>query len=312
MAGAYTHWMVVEEAIENLPDGDYATVLGEKINFVRIGAVGPDYPYLSEIEGKWFKIHSWADRMHYENSLVFVKNGLSGLLLMKQDTDKFNICLSWLCGYVSHLLTDAIIHPVVNANVGGTYVFTSHDHIICEMTQDAKIFYMIKGVDLSNAAYVKVLSDCSDLIDNNRIHAAIRDFWPDVLKKTHPGGQKYFDKIDPDKWHRAYLSKLGMASHPIPLFRHVGKEESIVYKSNSELNNTDDENKYFTGIKLPETAAKGTFKEHAFDKAVDNVVNVWQKLFDDIGVNNASNCQTYLRNWNLDTGLDEDNIYFWT
>jgi hypothetical protein len=69
MAGAYTHWMVIEEAITNLPDGGYATILGEKKNFVRIGAVGPDYPYLSEIEGKWFKIHSWADRMHYEKSL---------------------------------------------------------------------------------------------------------------------------------------------------------------------------------------------------------------------------------------------------
>ncbi len=311
MAGAYTHWMVVENAITNLPDGDDATVLGEKTNFVRIGAVGPDYPYLSELEGKWFKIHSWADRMHYEKSLEFVQNGLSGLLTMDPASEKFKICLSWLCGYVSHLLTDAIIHPVVNANVGGTYIFTAHDHIICEMTQDAKIFFATKSIDLSNAAYMKILSDCSDPTDGNRINEAIRDFWPDILKKTHLGAEKYFDKIDPDKWHKSYLSKLAMASDPIPLFRHVCEEESLAYRTNDELNGTEEEKKYFSEIKLPQRKATGNFKDDAFNKAIDKVVEVWQEIFADLKDKDISHCSNYLRNWNLDTGLDEDAIYFW-
>jgi len=311
MAGAYTHWMIIEEAITSLPDGDFSIILGEKKNFVRIGAVGPDYPYLSELEGKWFKIHSWADRMHYENSLEFVKNGLLGLQSVNYDSEKFKICMSWLCGYVSHLLTDAIIHPVVNANVGGTYIFTAHDHIICEMTQDAKIFHEIKGIDLSNAEYVRVLTDCSDPADSNRIHEAIRDFWPGILKATHPGAEKYFDKIDPDKWHRAYLSKLGMASDPIPLFRHVCEEESLAYKTNDELKGTEEEGKYFFEIKLPKRKAPGKFREDAFNKAVDKVVEVWQEIFVDIKDKDISHCSNYLGNWNLDTGLDEDAIYFW-
>jgi hypothetical protein len=311
MAGAYTHWMVIEEAITNLPDGGYATILGEKKNFVRIGAVGPDYPYLSEIEGKWFKIHSWADRMHYEKSLEFVKNGLAELLTIDRKEEKFNICLSWLCGYVSHLLTDSIIHPVVNVNVGGTYIFTAHDHIICEMTQDAKIFYEIKGIDLSNAEYVKILADCSDPVDNERIHEAIRHFWPSILKATHRKAEKYFDKIDPDKWHNAYLSKLSIASNPIPLFRHVGEEASLVYKTNSELKNTAEEQKYYYDVKLPRRKASGTFKEDAFDKAVHKVVDVWQEMFADVEDNDILHCSNYLGNWNLDTGLDEDAIYFW-
>lgn len=251
MAGAFTHWMVIEEAVDKLPDGDYSTILEEKINFVRIGAVGPDYPYMSELAGNFFKIHSWADRMHYENTLVFVKNGLSALFTLDRSGEMFKICLSWLCGYVSHLLTDAIIHPVVNANVGGTYIFTAHDHRICEMTQDAWIFFEQKGVDLSNAAYIKLLGDCSDPGDKDRIHPAIRSFWPAILKNAHPGGAAYFYKIDPDKWHEAYLSKLGTASDPIPFFRHIGEEEHLVYKTRSEIANTTEEKKMSVKLSFP-------------------------------------------------------------
>jgi hypothetical protein len=311
MAGAFTHWMVIEEAVDKLTDGDYSTILGEKLNSVRIGAVGPDYPYMSELVGNLFKIHSWADRMHYENTLTFVKNGLSALFAMDRNGETFKICLAWFCGYVSHLVTDAIIHPVVNANVGGTYIFTKNDHRICEMTQDTWIFFKIKGVDLSNAAYLKLLRDCSDSADINRIHPAIRGFWPGILKATHPGGAAYFDKIDPDKWHKAYLSKLGTASAPIPVFRHMGEEEHLVYKKRSEIADSIEEKKYVTDIKLPNRKTTGNFKEHAFDKAVNKVVEVWQELFVDIHESDISHCVNYLGDWNLDTGLDEDVIIFW-
>jgi hypothetical protein len=310
MAGAFTHWMIVDDAVEKLQDNDYAIILGEKRNFVRIGAVAPDYPYLSELQGKWLKIHSWADRMHYENSLEFVKNGLSELLSEK-DPEKFKVLFAWLCGYVSHLIADTIIHPVVNVNVGGTYIFTSHDHVICEMTQDAKLFFEIKGVDLSNAEYVKLLSACSDPADNSRIHQTIREYWPKILTKTHPNAGAYFDKIDPDKWHAAYLSKLGMAAKPVPIFRHVGEDINIVYKTEIELRNSDLERKYYLSVKLPKSQEVGTFKDRVFNKTVEKVVEVWQKIFSDVSAKQTSNCQNYLCDWNLDTGLDENEIHFW-
>jgi len=305
--------MVIEEAVDNLSEGDFSTILEEKINFVRIGAVGPDYPYMSELAASLLKIHSWADRMHYENTLEFVKNGLLALFALDKSEEAFKICLSWFCGYVSHLVTDAIVHPVVNANVGGTYIFTAHNHRICEMTQDTWIFFEIKnGVDLSNAEYIKLLKECSDPANKNHIHQAIRNFWPGVLKVTHPGGSDHFDKLNPDKWHEAYLSKLGAASDPIPVFRHIGEEEHLVYRTRSEIKDSPEEKNYVSEIKLPNRKTLGNFKEHAFDKAVAKVVEVWQELFADIHENDASHCAKYLGNWNLDTGLDEDDIIFWT
>ncbi len=310
MAGAFTHWMIVEKALSSLPDGKYATIVNEKINFVRIGSVGPDYPYLSELIGKFLKIHSWADRMHYEHTEDFVKNGVTKLLKPDLESDQFKIRFAWLCGYISHLLTDSIIHPVVNANVGGTYVFTVHDHVQCEMTQDAKIFYQTKGVDLSNAAYIQLLKDCSDPDDENRIHPDIRDFWRSILEETHPGGAAHFDKILPDDWHKAYISRLDEAAQPIPIFRHVGEQLELAYKTNKELNGSPEEKKYFLEIKLPD-GSNGNFTEHAFNKTVGKLVEIWQKLFNDVENKNSTNCTTYINNWNLDTGLNEDAIVFW-
>ena len=75
MAGTFTHWMVVEEALDKyntLPQKSpyFSTILGLN-HFVCLGAVGPDYPYLTELLGSYFKVHSWADRMHYENTGEF-------------------------------------------------------------------------------------------------------------------------------------------------------------------------------------------------------------------------------------------------
>jgi hypothetical protein len=310
MAGAFTHWRVVEEAIDGLPDGDYATILGQKKNFVSIGAVGPDYPYMSELEGNLFKIHSWADRMHYENSLCFVRNGFSKLLSMDRESEDFRICLAWFCGYVSHLMTDMIIHPVVNAIVGGIYLFTSHDHRICEMIQDASIFYEKKHVDISNAAYVRLFTNCSDPHNEDLIHPTIRNFWPGILKSAHRGAAAHFDKIDPDKWHKAYLSKLNVASEPIPIFRHIGEELHLVYKKYGEIDPVEAK-KYFTEINLPRRKTPGDFRKDAFDITVKKVVEVWQEIFADIAENDASHCQNYLGNWNLDTGVDQDDMIFW-
>jgi hypothetical protein len=126
MAGTFTHWMVVEEVLDRnngLPQKHpyFSTILGLN-HFVCLGAVGPDYPYLTELLANYLKIHSWADRMHYENSGDFVRNGIKNLLALEGDA--FNTCLAWLCGFATHLVTDSVIHPVVQAIVG-PYIFKS-------------------------------------------------------------------------------------------------------------------------------------------------------------------------------------------
>jgi hypothetical protein len=314
LAGTFTHWMVVEEALDRfnkLPQKHpyFPIILGNN-HFVTLGAVGPDYPYLSELKNNLLKLHSWADRMHYENTGDFVKYGIANLLNLKEQNKQqdFEICLAWLCGYATHLLADSIIHPVVNAIVG-PYLFNSGEHRHCEMIQDTFIFHEIKKVELRYADYVDLIKMCSDPEDEDLINPAIRDFWTETLKMSHPGGKDKFNSIDPDDWHENFLSIISNVSDPIPIFRHIGEEKNLVYKKVSEID--DEERKRFIEeINLPGNKI-GKFKEDAFNKAVEKVIEDWQKLFVDTEQTNPDNCTSYIKNWNLDTGVNEDEIYFW-
>lgn len=315
MAGTFTHWMIVEEALEKfnrLPQKHpyFPIILGNS-HFVTLGAVGPDYPYLSGLKNNLLKLHSWADRMHYENTDEFVKYGINNLLKLDEQNKQqdFEVCLSWLCGYVTHLLADTIIHPVVNAIVG-PYLFNSGEHRHCEMIQDSFIFHGVKGVELRYADYVELIKMCSAPEDEDHINPSIKNFWSEILKMNHTGGRDKFDSIDPDDWHENFLSIINTVSDPIPIFRHIGLEKNLVYKKVNEIT-VEERKKFIDEIKLPGNNI-GKFKENAFNKAVEMVIEVWQKLFIDIENKKSENCASYIKNWNLDTGVDEDKIYFWS
>jgi hypothetical protein len=192
MAGTFTHWMVVEEALDKynrLPQKHpYFSAILERNHFVCLGAVGPDYPYLTELLSGFLKVHSWADRMHYENTGEFVRHGLKNLLSLKGDG--FNVCLAWLCGFTTHLVTDSVIHPVVQAIVG-PYIFNSGEHRHCELTQDSYIFHEIKGVELGYADYVGLFKMCSDLNDKDKIHPALGGFWAETLSAQSESSRCY-------------------------------------------------------------------------------------------------------------------------
>jgi hypothetical protein len=151
---------------------------------------------------------------------------------------------------------------------------------------------------------------CSDLEDEDHISPTIKNFWSETLKISHPGGKEKFDKIDPDDWHENFLSIIGNVSDPIPIFRHIGLEKNLVYKKVNEIT-VEERKKFIDEIKLPGNNI-GKFKENAFYKAVEMVIEVWQKFFINIEKNNSENCESYIKDWNLDTGVDEDEIYFWS
>jgi hypothetical protein len=312
MAGTFTHWMVVEEALDTyngLPQKHpyFPTILGLN-HFVCLGAVGPDYPYLTELLGNYLKIHSWADRMHLEDSGEFIRKGLKNLLSLNGDA--FNVCLAWLCGYATHLVTDAVIHPVVQAIVG-PYIFNKTEHRHCELTQDSYIFHEIKGIELGYADYVRLFRMCSaDPAKDDKINPDLGGFWTETLKASHPAAAPWFDKIVPDSWHKNFLSRIDSAADPIPVFRHIAEEINLAYKKTNDITQ-EERQRFINRVKLPGNKTGG-FRKDAFNKAVDAVVDTWGRLFTDIQDHNSDGSAAYIKNWNLDTGVDQDEPYFWT
>jgi hypothetical protein len=63
MAGAFTHMAIAEEAIKSFSvDQALGKLLRENRNYLTLGSVSPDIPYLAHLalEGA-----NWADIMHY-------------------------------------------------------------------------------------------------------------------------------------------------------------------------------------------------------------------------------------------------------
>jgi hypothetical protein len=246
--------------------------------------------------------------MHYENTGEFIRHGIRYLPSM--GADGFNICLAWFCGFATHLTTDSVIHPVVQAIVG-PYVFNSGEHRHCELTQDSYIFHEIKGIELEYSKYVGLFKMCSDPKNADKINPYLRSFWTVTLKASHLGAtQQQVDKIDPDRWHKHFISRINSASGLVPVFRHFAEEKNLAYKKTTEL--TPQERKRFIEeINLPGNK-KGEFKKDAFRKAVDTVIQTWSRLFVDIENNNPTGTNIYIKNWNLDTGVNEDKQDFWS
>ena len=117
MAGPFTHFVICDVAMSKrqILGSELWRLLNKHSQFLFIGGASPDLPYLSFKTGNV----NWADVMHYEKTNGIVASGsdeLKKVWASRTAADEIN--LVWLLGYVSHLVADATIHPIVQAIVG--------------------------------------------------------------------------------------------------------------------------------------------------------------------------------------------------
>lgn len=315
MAGPFTHWMVVEEALKKPSISAQANLTGNK-NYILLGAVSPDLPYLSTPNTQW------ADRMHYENTGSFVRHGIANL--PPKGTPKHDICLAWLLGYVSHLVADVVVHPVVNVIVG-PYRFNDIEHRRCELTQDALVYSKVMTVegaptqaDLTDTDYHHFLNHCASLpvtpantLGSPDINKTINEFWSVTLSENHMDQTTNYEPIDPNAWYRNYKSGINTASRmPSAAIRELLSGKGLAYQKLNSPKLATDRLGFFDNINIPK-GGRGNFLE-VFYKAVGEVVRVWDLLLEDINKGDPNNCAKYVKNWDLDTGLDMDNYALWS
>ncbi len=174
MAGPFTHFMIVDVAKRKRTDlgPKLHRLLSRHSEFLYLGSVSPDLPYLS------FQIGSvnWADLMHYENTNGIV---LSGHNEIRQSWSPDGISetneriLAWLFGYASHLIAGATIHPIVEAIVA-PYESNAEEHRLCEMTQDSLVFYKRRNAEIPYSEFSSVIKHCKEYEDDFK---ALMDFW---------------------------------------------------------------------------------------------------------------------------------------
>jgi Zinc dependent phospholipase C len=114
MAGAYTHMVIVAEATNSFPvDQKLGKILRQNKNFLAVGSVSPDIPYLAQLA---LAGSTWADIMHYHRTNGILNNALHSLSAAKTKGKIWEYQLTWLLGFVGHLVADATIHPIVESH----------------------------------------------------------------------------------------------------------------------------------------------------------------------------------------------------
>jgi len=299
MAGTFTHFIICDVAKKekNLADSELKRLLNEYSEFLFLGAASPDLPYLS------FKTGSvnWADLMHYEKTNDIVANGfdeLKKVWAMRQDADEIKFI--WLLGFVSHLIADASIHPIVQAIVG-PYEQNKEQHRICEMTQDSLIYNEFKNIDIRYAEFSSIIKFCS----KSEYFDELMDFWKEQATDTY---YEKNEKPNPKLWFTTYSEAIDIAeggSDIIALFRHIGIGSGYIYRTKNEIISAYPKyyEKYFTKIKLPNGSVE-FFIKYGFEKTVNNVIESWNKLY--TGLSSPITVANIIKNWNLDTGVDLD------
>lgn len=332
MAGAFTHFMICKKAstsseLEALPR--LVEILSSHPTEMFLGSVSPDLPYAAVLE-QYGGSRSWADYMHKYQTNGIMINGVQKLIELKDKRDpSFNNKLAWLLGYGSHLIIDAVIHPIVEEIVGSYDIPENRKpHFICEQTQDTFIFKEIEGRELIEGNFVP----------NNlgkgysRVLQDVFEFWKEIMIKTYfpemkypirkkkdsaakrrrgteediEGNRIYRDTIEnsvkPSRWNRWYRGLLGQIAGGSlhKLSRHFPGVGEYFYNLSSEIP-VEKEREYYTKIKLP-NGIKGHFKEKGFKYAVSQVIEGWKIV--SAGVFEGKDVSCFYKNWKLDTGID--------
>jgi len=300
MAGPFTHFLIVDSAKRR------RTVIGSLLyrllnkhsEFLYLGAVSPDLPYLSFKTGAV----NWADLMHYENTNGIVLYGYDEIRKnwsadrMSETGERI---LAWLFGYASHLIVDATIHPIVEAIVG-LYKDNSTEHRICEMTQDSLVYYQRKNAEIRYTEFSSIIKYCGE---SEHDFETLVDFWQKQTVKTYPAAA---EDPTPALWFKTYSAAIDAAeggSRVVALFRHAGVGEDFIYKTQEEIvkQHFRDQEKYYTTVKLP-GGGTGSFSTAGVNRAVENVANAWRQLYE--GFESGVAIERVVRNWNLDTGAE--------
>ncbi|XOB62455.1 zinc dependent phospholipase C family protein [Campylobacterota bacterium DY0563] len=308
MAGAYAHITAVSMAgtdsvIESMGFSQEAYLaLLDYLPFTQLGSISPDYPYLA-----FFNHTKWADFIHFGmETKQIIELGIEEVKRIENIDDKSK-AFAWLCGFVGHIVTDVVIHPVVELKVG-TYEENKAEHRTCEMHQDVYIYQTRFNYGIiANTEHISYMAKvCSEDESREQLDHVIAQLWDNILKKSNPSEYE-LNKPEIHTWHERFTKLVSIIEETqnllLPLSRHMMTENGLVYPTMEGVNRT-----YIENLEVPE----GTMHyDEIFDKAVSKVREVW-KILDDAIFNDDSENLDYFANWNLDTGRRIDNqLEYW-
>lgn len=316
MAGGYTHLTLVRSAVTSICNRKYgertlpwqvalADVLEIWSRYAYLGGVSPDYPYLG------FDAE-WADRMHKGGTDRMVRAAMPVIYrerLNNPNGRTWQQQFAWLLGFAAHVVTDVVIHPVVNLKVG-KYEANKGRHRICEMNQDVWIYRRRINLDLHYSDNMKTeIKSCGRRFD---LEDDVECLWAECLQSAY-GSRPGDDQID--KWHAAFQSLVDFAEagSKIPFFSRHLVDGAVAYPDFDDASRSE----FVANLLVPlgdgldddgisvESGRPMAF-DAVFDRALGKTQEIWDILALDLFTDDivgGRHLESF-KDWNLDTGAD--------
>ena len=308
MPGSYAHITLVNLAsekrrlngIEGFPR-DATDAANLHVNFLELGCISPDYPYLDVTSGDSKK---WADAMHYTHTCQAIYVGAELVRGLPQGLGKEK-CLAWLMGYAAHVITDMCIHPVVELKVG-PYESNATQHRRCEMHQDVFIFSRLGTGMPQTAGHLRsTILTCGAANSNKQLDPDVKGLWEELLRTVHP---TVFadDPPEMDKWHQKCYTilerLLPTSSRFVGFARHVCDGLGFSYPTPDEI----EMGTYIENLLVP--SSKGVERRMHYDDIFNLAIDCVQKVWLDV-TRHALGQGDFIafrdEEWDLDTGRNK-------
>lgn len=309
MPGPYAHITLVNELRKNImkksayvPTCEAMSALLDFFAYCELGSVSPDYPNLAADDENALL---WADAMHYTRTGDMIRSGVR--YVRSIDSNARCKALAWLLGYSAHVATDVTIHPIVQIKVGD-YAANKRQHRLCEMHQDAFIYQRMNLGEIGESNHFsEAVSRCADQEDWEWLDPVIVQLWNTMLKEVHPD-LYVVHPPDIQGWHARFVSLAdsgnGAGGTLFPLANLIASRIGSRYPAFGEV-----DRHYVENLRVP--LGDHMHYNDIFDRAIENVGLMWRMVERGICVDDLT-CLSNIREWDLDTGRDENGRYaFW-
>jgi len=145
---------------------EFAGALEAHKRYMELGSLGPDLPYyesmvkagvnlLLDRSDKPMGVDQWSYQLHSKDPNIFPLKMIE--IAWRESNPEFaeweeDDCqkFAFVCGFLTHIAADQMIHPIVNKVAGPYYKGGDHRevHRECEVYQDVVIYQKIVGKDL--------------------------------------------------------------------------------------------------------------------------------------------------------------------
>jgi len=304
MPGAYAHIAMARSlgtrktlVVEYDIPSEISQIILEKPEYIELGAVSPDYPYLA-------KQNLWADNMHYKANGSLIKSGIDILAKESINDDATRKKIAWLLGFAAHVIADITVHPIV-AGIIGPYEGNERAHRECEVNQDAYAFNKMNWGELCEVdCFETGIQQCSDPFGH--LVPEVLSFWQQLLE-INCATDYAVTLPHIGRWHVGYTNLMDNFAEEANRFSILAP--FVVHFGLACPNSAGVDRRYISNLLTP--TGNHIHYDELFNYAASNIGKVWGTIARGI-LGLDTEYETKIKNWNLDTGMDELNqLEYW-